>query len=460
MRLQTLAGLVLVVQHASAQIPGATVRGVVRDSINRVPLAGAVVQLAAADGPSRFGRSSITDSLGQYTLGDIPDGRYTIGFFHPVQDSLGIEPMLQEVNVTRQQAVFADLAIPSAARLRTAVCGSQPGAAVVGMVLDARTHEPVADVSVTAQWLELSFGPQSIGHRTPSRMATTRDNGWFSMCNVPSPGTMVLVASRGADSTDRIEMDVPADGFLRREIYLGAATTTVVNDTARLRRVHTGDGRLSGTVMATSSGAPLSGAQISLVEGPQTRTNERGEWTMVDAPAGTRMIEVRAIGYYPERRRVDVIPDAKPIHISLSTLKAVLDTMKVSALRPGWAGFLERRRSGVGHYFTAADVTRRQPLMTSDLFRSIAGVRTTVTHGMDKRFVMRGTFTHSCSPVIYINDRPMHGLTADELDTWIRPSEIAGIEIYNGPGLPVQYQYSPASFGGNSVCGAIVIWMK
>ena len=61
----------------TARVPGANLRGTVRDSL------------------PRFGLTVTADSVGQYTPGDVPMGRYVLGFFHPVPDSLGIEPTLR-----------------------------------------------------------------------------------------------------------------------------------------------------------------------------------------------------------------------------------------------------------------------------------------------------------------------------------------------------------------------------
>jgi len=96
--------VVLLARPAAAQAPdtihrapGAAVSGVVRDSIARMPLAGAMVQLVAADGLASFIRTAVSDSLGRFTLGDVPDGRFTLGFFHPMLDSLGVEAPLRDV---------------------------------------------------------------------------------------------------------------------------------------------------------------------------------------------------------------------------------------------------------------------------------------------------------------------------------------------------------------------------
>ena len=485
MRLRFLLFAVLASRPATAQVDtasrvsGATVSGVVRDSIARRPLAGAVVQLVAADNLARFGRVTIADSLGRFTLGDVPEGRYTLGFFHPMLDSLGLEPVLRAVAVDGHQSVAADLGIPSAARLRRAICGrdSTAGsglrAVVVGVVRDARDGAPAAGASVTGEWLELSFRPDGIVRRVPRLVATTRENGWFALCDVPNAGTMALRASRGRDSTGAIEIQVPAEGFARRELYVGLAPAASSGDStppteARAASFHPlspGDGRLSGSVVAAMGGQPLVGAGVSVAGGPQTRANERGDWTLVGVPTGTRMLEVRAIGYYPDRRAVHVVPAAAPVRVALSTFKAVLDTMKVRAysLRAtDIRSFQDRRRSGVGRYLTPQDIARLQPLETSDLFRRLPGVHMGANdRALERTIFVRGNTGDSCPAAIFLNGQHLNGISASDLDDWVHPNEIAGIEIYSGPGAPPEYQaLSYSTKLEASRCGSILVWTK
>jgi hypothetical protein len=282
---------------------------------------------------------------------------------------------------------------------------------------------------------------------------------------------MALTASRGADSTDRIEVEIPVEGFLRRELYLGSVRVVTADTTKRAdsltlppRRVRMGDGRVSGTVVGAAGGQPLAGAQASIVDGPQTRANERGEFTLTDAPLGTRMLEVRAVGYYPVRRRVDIVTGAVPVHVTLSTLKAVLDTVKVMATRREGRdikGFQERSRSGAGRYLTADDIMKRHPILSSDVFRNIAGIRMLIDAETGERtIVMRGGVQsagglNQCAPAIFLNGSFLsESLTAGDIDTWVRPNEIAAIEIYNDVGVPAQFQRAMSG------CGAIVIWSK
>ena len=455
---------------ASARAPGAVVSGIVLDSIARTPLAGAMVQLVEAGSQARAGRTAVADSLGRYALADVPNGRYMLGFFHPMLDSLGLEPPLREIFIDNGRPVRVDLGIPSPARLRAAICAepstSLSGAVVIGVVRDARDRAPVAGAVVSGEWLELSFRREGIARRIPRLVVTTGERGWFAICNLPSAGMIALRASRGDDSTDLIELQVPAHGLLRRELYLGLARHVSTGDTTRhadslaspRRDARSGDGRLSGTVVTADGGRPIVGAQVSIMSGSRTRTNERGEFTLLDAPAGTRTLEVRALSFYPERRPVDVVADGPLIRVALSTLKAVLDTVRVTASRPSDQmrnGFLERRRSGVGRFLTREDITLRQAIVTSDIFRTVPGVR--IEHDADRfdsRILMRGAVDEWCLPVIFIDGRQMNNLSADELDTWMRPKDIIGIEVYTGAGVPPQYEQ------GMSACGSIVIWTR
>lgn len=474
-RLRLVLLISLLARPAGAQAdtthrdPGATVSGVVRDSIASTPLANAMVQLVARDDPARFARTAVSDSLGRFLLSDVPLGHYTLGFFHPMLDSLGVEAPLREVYVDAYRPVIADLAVPSPARIRSAVCGVQAardsGGVILGIVRDVQDGSPAAGVTVAGEWLEFSLGRSGPARRLARRSATTAVNGWFALCNVPSGGSVALIASRGADSTGLIDVQVPSEGFLRRELYLGSAqaesvsggTETATDIAPSSRRIHVGEGHLSGTVVSVARNRPLAGAQIAIIDGPQTRTNDRGEWALSNAPAGTRMLEVRALGYYPDRRHVNILAGAAPLHIALSTLKAVLDTVMIRASRlsnPDGGGFQRRRRMGLGHFITPADVARFPVIVTSDLFSRVPGVRVEYDDMHQKYIKVRGVFQPWCAPAIFIDDHNLSFLTLDDLDAWVHPNEVAGIEIYSEATAPAQFQV------GLRGCGSIVIWTK
>lgn len=433
------------------------ISGTVTDSIARAPLQGAIVQLAPDSGP---GRQVLTDSIGAFRFESVAPGQYRISFIHPLLDSIGLDPMVHEFRVVANIPVRMDLATPSPTRIRDAMCGRHgTGKAVItGFVRDARTDQPIAGATVAADWLELTFEKGGIVRVMPRSEAITKANGWFALCNVPSDGVMGLFAARGADSTDVLDVHVPENGFLHHDLFLGGAT----------------DGRLTGTVISASNGKPIAGAQVTVGTAPPVRANAQGEWSITNLPQGTRNMEVRAVGYYPERRGVHITQQGQPLHVGLGSMRAMLDTVRVRAARLGdrrQSGFEERRRQNAGQYITAQDIAKKNAHSTADLFRNMRGIRIGFASDTmlsdqfaivdadsmkttQKRILMRGISGDLCAPSFYINGLYVDRMDADDLDSWMSPREIFAIEIYSEATVPAEFQRAGKG------CGSIVIWTK
>ena len=459
-------------QHAAASRgPVQSVSGFVYDSIARRPLAGAVVQLVLADSLSAAARTIESDSLGRYMFGGVHPGRYLLGFLHPMIDSLGVEPKLRDLTVETGQAMRVDLTIPSAQTLRVGLCGAAAVAdsqgLVIGIIRHATDRLPVDSARVMAKWVKYSLGAGGLSRTMPERIVVTHETGWYAICGAPSAGTMALGATRGSDSTQTIELEVPRDGFVRRDLYFGTArpappdsTTRALDDSTSLRRGPDliGDGRLSGVVVS-AGGRPLNGARISIVNGPQTRANSRGEWMIANAPTGTRMLDVRALAHYPVTMVVDVVEGAPPLTIEMSTLQAVLDTVRVVAKRGGNRNLLEfmqrKQRSGSGRFLTGEDIASRRPIYTSDLFRSIPGVSVDRDRNGDEVITMRGNSFSSprCRASIFVNGMSMRGLSAGDINGFVRPNELIGVEVYSAAAAPAQ-------FSEQNGCGSVVFWTR
>jgi hypothetical protein len=219
-----------------------------------------------------------------------------------------------------------------------------------------------------------------------------------------------------------------------------------------------------GVVVKAENGEPLTNAQVHFVDGPATRVNSDGEWTLGNAPTGTRVLEVRAVGFYPERRAVHVIENAAPLRSALLNFKRVLDTVRIIAkVGPDrqLSGFDARAKSGMGRYYTATDLVRRGVIETSDLFRTVPGLYVERT---DEGTVlqMRSAFTADlltnptfrCRPSVYLDGMQLWEATAEEIDVAVPAKRVRAIEVYNESTVPPQF--SRAQNG----CGAIVIWSK
>lgn len=458
MRRATVACAGLTLLLAGGLRAQAPISGTVLDSLAKRPLAGAAVQLVSADGSGNFTRTVHSDTLGRYAIPDVPIGRYLLGFLHPVLDSLGIEAPLRQILIASTTPIRAELGTPSPLGMRAAICvntregrSSDSAAVIIGVVRDASGGGPIAGAQVVGEWHEMTFAAGRIENRRPRIIARSGPNGWYALCDVPSPGFVGVSATRGADSTQRLEVQVPAERFLRRDLYLnprGSVATT----------------RLAGTVVAANGNRPVANAVVSFDGGQEARTNERGEWMVPDAPIGTRMLDIRALGFYPERRPIDVVPGSARVETSLLTLRNVLDTARITAARVSnlhMKGFEERRQStGIGHFLTAQQIARRRPSVLSDVLRLVPGMRfeRSGNEGAETMILMRGTFgqEEKCAPEIFIDNRFLGYMSGEDLDMAVRPNDVAGIEVYPASMAPPSFNMGMAS----AHCGVIVIWTK
>ncbi|AMW06008.1 MSCRAMM family protein [Gemmatimonas phototrophica] len=435
-------------ERPSAQ--GMRISGMVHDSTTGFPLVRAVVQLVDNAGRTG-GRMTVTDADGRYSFSDVPAGRYLLGFHHPVLDSLGLDPLARGLDVSRDLSDVL-LSVPSAVRIREGVCGApapgNPGTLIMGFVRDAETRAPLANATVAVEWLEYELGGRRMVPRIARRVTATGANGWYGVCNIPSDGFVQLAARAGEDSTALVEIPIVSDALLRRELFVGRAATMPI----------------TGTVLREGSGRPLENATVSVVHGPTTRTNAKGEFVIPDAPAGTRLLEVRAVGYYPQRTPLDVVENAPAVLAEMRTFKSVLDTVKVLANYERYSTLQEmkqRAQSGIGRFFSAETIARRNIVVVSELMWTVPGVYVERAGGPEQELSMRGLFSPRCTPSVFLNAFPVqlafNGIapfSIGDIDAMVRPSDLMGVEIYAAGQVP------PVFGAGMTGCGVIAFWTK
>lgn len=446
----------------------AVVTGVIHDSLAGAPLQGATVQLVVA-GTGELLRTAVSGPRGGFTLGDVPAGRYALGFLHPVLDSIGIEPPVKDVEIRGGAPLRVQLSVPTAERLRRAVCGGAGDTAAamyMGTVRAAAGGAPVAGAVVRAAWLEYDLRDGRLDRRSVQVADTSGANGWFALCDVPRGGTIAVQAGAESDSTDVIEVDVSTRGLVRRDLYLGSSRDVVVAATGHAGRpedgvpagsdtVQAGDGRLRGTVVTLLGARPVAGARVRIAGARDVRTGKDGEWSLFGIPTGTRLLQVHAVGFAARQVVVDVVDGAGSVPVALTGIQALLDTVRVTAsrFRLAGTGFDERSRSGMGRYVTSSDVLRRAAMFTSDALKTVPGLRVDRSSDGDTQLTMRGAFGR-CSPAVYLDGHWVRGLTMDDIDAFVPPDRVAGMEIYSGAIVPPQFQ------PGMTGCGSVVIWTK
>lgn len=448
-----------------------TVTGTVYDSVAHAPLAGALVQLVEVTHQARVYNAS-TDSAGAFSIPSVLPGRYAAGFFHPSVDALGIESPLVGVTVTSGQPLSVALGIPGPARISTALCGARGPAdstgTLVGIVRDADTGTPLGGARVIVTWREIVIGTGGLREEQRRVPAQTRADGGYVMCGLPDD-RVIASADSGARQSGLIEVEIPTHGLVRRDFAVAgpaAAVATRVDSIpgAPPTTVLRGTARLTGTVRGPTS-RPMSGARVTLWgSGLSTSTDATGHFTLGGLPAGTFSAQARAIGYAPATTSVDLASDqTASVNITLTEQATALAPVTIYG-KPNYAvremnDFLQRKREGFGHFLTAADLQNR--FAVTDALRMVPGLQVTPT-GTGEAVYGRG----GCTPAVYLDgmqlpgEPPMMGPgggfgsgSPPDIDAYIQPTQIMGIEVYTGLGeAPPQYQ--------SNGCGTVLIWSK
>lgn len=236
----------------------------------------------------------------------------------------------------------------------------------------------------------------------------------------------------------------------------GEAAATVRSGTAQYR-----------AVVRDWSGRPVPNARARMLGHRYALTDEGGSVVLDSLPTGSQTLEVLALGYFPDRRLVEVRSDRAPADtIILTLLQSALDTVRVTSGR-GVSGFDARRRGKVGQFITAADIERENPKNTTSLLRTRDGLRYTMD-GVGNPFIaMIAGPGRTCQPKIFLDGFPLpppppsiRGVAS--LNRALYPEDIGGVEIYNSPAIvPAQFvDPEQLTRSGIRICGAIVFWTR
>lgn len=454
----------------STRAPAVRVSGVVFDSVSKRPLEGAVVQLVATLDPAR-GRTVLSGANGAYSFEAIPTGTYLVGFYHAVLDSLGIEPPLLRVEARSEGDVRAPLAVPSAGTLLARLCGATAArdstGVFLGYVRSALGRSAGRTAEVRVQWSEISVGAKGIVRSTPAIHVETSDVGGFAICGIPTGGSVLARAWTGTDSSGFVDLEVPPNGLLRRDLFIGQSTLFAVQPDSNaaapdsagpMTTVLRGRGALRGTVRR-SGGDPIDGARLVFWgSGAQVASGADGAYTMQQLPAGTYTLEARALGFLPHRRAVDIMDgDEVVADVVLESFRTMLDTIRVTTTRlytsPQQAEFERRKRFGFGYFMDEDAIEKRNPMFMADLFRMTPGITITRGQSFGDQVLMRGRgFSGGyCAPAVFVDGIRAYGSDGN-IDQIVNPQEVRALEVYTrASSMPAQFQTMEG-------CGSIVVW--
>jgi hypothetical protein len=386
------------------------------------------------------------------------------------------------------------LGIPAPASLVASLCGTEvardSSGLFVGRLRDAAGH-PAAGGTVVVAWSEFRITRQGLERTQASQRGKAGEDGLFAICSIPTGTALVVRGWRDADSTGLIELTLPSEGLLRRNLVIGRAATTLTartndrvvmregitptmrRDTMEIIRTSRGNGHVRGTIRLLD-GAALRDVHVTIWgSGLETTTDSAGRFVLDSVPEGSQTIVARMIGLAPYRGVVDVTSSGVAVHdVTLAPVVTMLDTLRVRAAggpADSWRSAFETRRTrGLGEFLDEKQIERMNPQQVADLLRDMPGIDILSAGTFGRRVMMRGRAAGMfCVPAVFVDglrfytggQRP--GTTTDfmeytgtaDLEYVVNPRDVKAIEVYpRDAGVPVEFD------DPNDGCGSIVIW--
>ena len=439
-------------------------QGVVVDSVHGEALIGALIQV---EGTTRLGQS---DSLGRFLVDSIPPGEHRVMVDHALLDTLGISLVTLPLTFGANQVTRSVLAIPSSERLVELYCPAARRALGPGALI-GRVREPDSDLAAAGARVSLVwYDPEPAGmptvlrgaaRKTPRvREATVGADGTYRLCGLPPRYEGKLQAQRkdgGATAEVPVTQD---DGLLLLRSMSVAALPAVAagKDSVAVRSAVRGSARVYGRVV-NRNGAPVANARVGLMgSSAATLTRASGEFALDSLPSGTQALVVRQLGYRPTEVPVELSANRPArVTVQLGAYVPELSPVEVVSQRDEGlqkVGFLERKRNGAGGYFLGPDqLERRNVQRFTDVLRTAPGIRVSEQNGQATVTATRSSQGGGCV-LMWVDGSQWQQIDAGDLDTFVRPEEVAAVEVYSGVSVPAQF----ATPGSN--CAVVVVWTK
>jgi hypothetical protein len=440
-------------------------QGVAIDSIHGTPLVNAMIQLSGTD------RVGITDSLGRFLVDSIKPGSYKVDVDHPILDTLGILLSTAPMQFAANEVTRVVIAVPSQEFLAGRFCTPArralgPGV-LVGRVREPDTENSAVGARVSLVWYDpdppaVAGVPVKIKKAPRVREATVGEDGTYRLCGLPEKYEGKLQAQRKDGGTTAEVAIVQEDGLLAlRSMSVAPLAVASATDTGAkaASKVMKGAARVLGRVI-NKQGVPVGNARVTLNgTGAATLTRENGEFVLDSLPAGTQAITVRHLGYAPTEVSVE-LSSRTPARVSVQMGPYVPELTPVEVVsrqdqgleRVGWTS--RKRGAASGYFISPEQIEARKATQFTDLLTTSPGIR--VQGSMGRMFITATRTAGRAGCVnVYVDGSLWQQMEAGDLDSFVRPQDVAAIEVYPGVGsMPVEFQTS----GGD--CAAVVVWTK
>ncbi len=237
----------------------------------------------------------------------------------------------------------------------------------------------------------------------------------------------------------------------------------------------TGTAGIAGRVLDAATRTPVPHAIIEIrSQSRQAETDSTGRFRIEGLQPQIVVVYIRSLGYEAVQRSLNLFSGRTvSAEYLLVTSAVALPDVTVTGADPRGilelSGFEDRRRMGMGQYYTEAEISRHLQRRVSDLLRDAQGMR--IARGGSNEFYAVSTrqVMTSIIPsrnrtvcfldifldgmVIYSADRAVRGIPPPDLNYLVPLSDLVGVEVYTGiASVPAEYRRQGSS------CGAILFW--
>lgn len=223
--------------------------------------------------------------------------------------------------------------------------------------------------------------------------------------------------------------------------------------------------RAVGGIVVDTAGEPVGYSNVAVNGRTRAVADDMGRFQLMLELARRVRVTVRRIGYEEQSVTLAGAPDTALRIVLVPQAGAGPALVDVEKLRAGALevnGFYTRLAqrdsgSGSGHFITPEDIEQRRPVMPSELFEGIAGLRLVRATPNDNR---RGALGPGrCTMTVYLDHGRLNSL-ADRsamilIDDVVSATALTGAEVYL-PGDRMPPEYQPM----NGTCGVLLLWTR
>ena len=226
---------------------------------------------------------------------------------------------------------------------------------------------------------------------------------------------------------------------------------------------------------------PVASVAIAAVGGASAVTDDSGRFRLDISHRNRLVFDVRRVGFMPSRIALEPGGDTSFSVLLLPSTQRLegVEVTSIGGKAPTLAGFEERmaarqRAAGSGYFITAKDIESRPATRTSQVVENVPSIRVRRTSGDRYGIFGRGVGGGECPATLWLDgvrigggsqamrDRRGRLVTpgeTTEIDEYVDPAEIAGVEVYSR-GMLAPPQFVPPGDRTAASCAIVVFWTK